>query len=547
MDEVAELRHMLMSFRVSELQILLGFGGRSKSGRKHELMGRALQLLKCEGNYQIRAKIKELYRQRYPRKLASPPPRTVPSTTARLSMPPLHGHELSNTIPIHPDVRLTSLPFFEYIDDLVRPTSLVPRGMSPFQESYIVFHLTPRQVNLIINSRDIRPNSKNEFTVQVQLRFCLFETSCEQEDNFPSSVCVKVNGKVCPLPGFVPPGSTETKRPSRPINITSLCRLSSTVPNHVHISWTPKNGHRHVTLIRLVRQVTSSCLVHRLKSRGYRNPDHSRALIKEKLSHDPESEVATTSLRVTLLCPISISVNIIHIMGLGHIVCKVLLSKTLSIYRALTCSHLQCFDAALYLQMNERKTTWICPVCDKKAFFKDLFLDGLFREILDSADCKEIAFYEDGFWRPIDADGHDQENKAAVKAIIASSAVIQHPKSVIRSAPTEHAEPQKKDMDVIDLTEESSDDEVNDDDDDDEEEDETLMESDDTSSYSDPISSSKVSSSSGYPKRISSSSVIMPPVSPGSRCLNSGSSGSPSSSLFNHPSYYSIPPQLEFP
>lgn len=31
-------------------------------------------------------------------------------------------------------------------------------------------------------------------------RFCLFETSCEQEDNFPSSLCVKVNGKICPLP-----------------------------------------------------------------------------------------------------------------------------------------------------------------------------------------------------------------------------------------------------------------------------------------------------------------------------------------------------------
>lgn len=120
---------MLMSFRVSELQILLGFGGRSKSGRKHELMGRALQLLKCEGNYQIRAKIKELYRQRYPRKLASSPPRIVPPTSSRLSLtpqslPPLRGHDLSNSIPIHPDVRLTSLPFYEYIDDLVRPTSL---------------------------------------------------------------------------------------------------------------------------------------------------------------------------------------------------------------------------------------------------------------------------------------------------------------------------------------------------------------------------------------------------------------------------------------
>ena len=44
--------------------------------------------------------------------------------------------------------------------------------------------------------------------------------------------------------------------------------------------------------------------------------------------------------------------------------------------RAVTCTHLQCFDAALYLQMNEKKPTWICPVCDKKAAYESLILDG---------------------------------------------------------------------------------------------------------------------------------------------------------------------------
>lgn len=31
-------------------------------------------------------------------------------------------------------------------------------------------------------------------------RFCLSETSCPQEDHFPSNLCVKVNGKPCNLP-----------------------------------------------------------------------------------------------------------------------------------------------------------------------------------------------------------------------------------------------------------------------------------------------------------------------------------------------------------
>lgn len=44
--------------------------------------------------------------------------------------------------------------------------------------------------------------------------------------------------------------------------------------------------------------------------------------------------------------------------------------------RASTCDHLQCFDASLYLQMNERKPTWTCPVCDKSALYDYLVIDG---------------------------------------------------------------------------------------------------------------------------------------------------------------------------
>lgn len=32
------------------------------------------------------------------------------------------------------------------------------------------------------------------------MRFCLQETSCEQEDYFPPNIVVKVNGKLCQLP-----------------------------------------------------------------------------------------------------------------------------------------------------------------------------------------------------------------------------------------------------------------------------------------------------------------------------------------------------------
>lgn len=55
------LQNMVMTFRVSELQMLLGFAGRNKSGRKTELQTRALELLRLKST-PIQMKIRELYK-----------------------------------------------------------------------------------------------------------------------------------------------------------------------------------------------------------------------------------------------------------------------------------------------------------------------------------------------------------------------------------------------------------------------------------------------------------------------------------------------------
>lgn len=55
------LQNMVMTFRVSELQMLLGFAGRNKSGRKNELQTRALDLLRLK-SAPIQMKIRELYK-----------------------------------------------------------------------------------------------------------------------------------------------------------------------------------------------------------------------------------------------------------------------------------------------------------------------------------------------------------------------------------------------------------------------------------------------------------------------------------------------------
>ncbi|KAM5220874.1 E3 SUMO-protein ligase PIAS2 isoform 2-T2 [Hipposideros larvatus] len=483
MADFEELRNMVSSFRVSELQVLLGFAGRNKSGRKHDLLMRALHLLKSGCSPAVQIKIRELYRRRYPRTLeglsdlstikssvfsldgsSSPvepelavagihalpstsvtphsPSSPVGSVLLQDTKPTFEMQQPSPPIPpVHPDVQLKNLPFYDVLDVLIKPTSLVQSSIQRFQEKFFIFALTPQQVREICISRDFLPGGRRDYTVQVQLRLCLAETSCPQEDNYPNSLCIKVNGKLFPLPGYAPPpkNGIEQKRPGRPLNITSLVRLSSAVPNQISISWASEIGKNYSMSVYLVRQLTSAMLLQRLKMKGIRNPDHSRALIKEKLTADPDSEIATTSLRVSLMCPLG----------------KMRLTIPC---RAVTCTHLQCFDAALYLQMNEKKPTWICPVCDKKAAYESLILDGLFMEILnDCSDVDEIKFQEDGSWCPMRPKKEAMKVSSQPCTKIESSSVLSKPCSV-----TVANEASKKKVDVIDLTIESSSDEEED-------------------------------------------------------------------------------------
>ncbi|XP_058138079.1 E3 SUMO-protein ligase PIAS4 isoform X5 [Dasypus novemcinctus] len=173
------LKNMVMSFRVSDLQMLLGFVGRSKSGLKHELVTRALQLVQFDCSPELFKKIKELYETRYAKKSAEPAlqphrpleplavhtaygrPGAVPRTALsgpNIDYPVLYGKCLNGLgrLPpkaLKPEVRLVKLPFFNMLDELLKPTELVPQNSEKLQESPCIFALTPRQVELIRNSR----------------------------------------------------------------------------------------------------------------------------------------------------------------------------------------------------------------------------------------------------------------------------------------------------------------------------------------------------------------------------------------------------------
>ncbi|KZS18611.1 E3 SUMO-protein ligase PIAS3 [Daphnia magna] len=447
MSETEVLKNMVMSFRVSELTMLLSFAGRSRSGRKTELQMRALELIKLRSS-PINAKVRELYRSIQQQTVAmgqsateTTPPYIGASTRSSSSLSPSKSSNYSEmeraalqgrnpyihtsglpystgytskqavsasgsqpSFPVHPDVRLKRLPFFDSIAELLRPSSLVPTGNSRYHDTNFVFHLTPQQATDIASSRDARPGSKIDFLNQIQMRFCLLETSCEQEDNFPSNLSVKVNSKLVTLPNPIPtnkPG-VEPKRPPRPVNITSLCRLSPTVANQINVTWSSDIGGRgYVMAVYVVRRLASTDLLQRLRTKGMRAAEYTRGLIRDKLE-DADAEIATTSLKVSLVCPLG----------------KMRMQLPC---RATTCSHLQCFDASLFLQMNERKPTWVCPVCDKSILYDQLAIDGYFSDILNSqllpSDIMEVQLNVDGNWTVLSAKKETKKNTCGESSV----------------------------------------------------------------------------------------------------------------------------------
>lgn len=362
--------------------------------------------------------------------------------------------------PIHPDVKLKKLAFFDVLATLLKPATLVPSNTTQrIQEGSFFFHLTPQQATDIATNRDIRNVNKIEHTIQVQLRFCLLETSCEQEDYFPPNIVVKVNNKLCPLPNPIPtnkPG-VEPKRPPRPVNITPNVKLSPLVANHIAVSWCTEYNRGYAAACYLVRKLTSSQLLQRMKTKGVKPADYTRALIKEKLNEDADCEIATTMLKVSLVCP------------LGKM-------RMATPCRSSTCSHLQCFDASLYLQMNERKPTWNCPVCDKAAIYDNLVIDGYFQEVLASTklsnEDNEIQLHKDGSWsthvKTNDSCTLDTPSKPVHKIEVVSDDIeiitTDPPKSSINQASViSNSEPSSTTApsnDTVDLTLSDSDDDL---------------------------------------------------------------------------------------
>ncbi|KAK7573464.1 hypothetical protein V9T40_010655 [Parthenolecanium corni] len=450
-----ELKNMILQFKVPDLQSLLGFAGQNKNGRKNELQKKALTLIQCRKSVPLEMKVRHIYRNLVVENSAHEN-RTeyfssgldkynnyyIPNGYSNSAVSnggynsyntrngyhnstdsyynawsrPTNGYATTNhnppsnlrsspkfdyasylesntRIPVADDLKnvvFKKLSFFKFKSCIYPLTPLIPRNQhSELFEFTLPFTLAQQEHSLINWAK----KSGKESRYQVQLRICLLDNSVdfsgpyEVGDSLPLALGVKLNDKNCQLPPAIPSTNKQgmlLKRMNFPINLTPQTRRNHA--NNLVINWSIECNKVYGFTIHLVEKYTSEELIEELVKKGERDAVITKAYLNEKLSGLGDDDIAATSLKVSLLCPLG----------------KILMTLPV---KATTCNHLQCFDGALYLKMNEVKSTWQCPVCNKCCFYEDLFIDGYFANILRQgnfgSDVSEIQIEADGSIVPV--------------------------------------------------------------------------------------------------------------------------------------------------
>ena len=86
--------------------------------------------------------------------------------------------------------------------------------------------------------------------------------------------------------------------------------------------------------------------------------------------------------------------------------------------RTMTCKHTECFDAAVFLALQEQAPTWTCPICNRPAAWDTLVIDQFVQHILDntSTDTEQVTVEPDGKWHLIKTDeDHKDSRRSATR------------------------------------------------------------------------------------------------------------------------------------
>jgi E3 SUMO-protein ligase PIAS1 len=206
--------------------------------------------------------------------------------------------------------------------------------------------------------------------------------------SFPNQVEVKVNDSEVKsnFKGLKnKPGST------KPADLTTFIKKYKGEPNQIAVTYA-LTSRRFCFVVYLVRHISPEKLTDRIKRHSV---IRKQKVLDAMSKANADPDIAATSIRMSLKDPIST------------------LRITVPI-RSSYCTHNQCFDGAMFMQLQEQAPQWSCPICTKTIPFESLCVDEYFQEILDKtpATTEKVDIEPNGQWKVIKDENDDDEETA---------------------------------------------------------------------------------------------------------------------------------------
>ncbi|EMC96930.1 hypothetical protein BAUCODRAFT_32677 [Baudoinia panamericana UAMH 10762] len=277
-----------------------------------------------------------------------------------------------------------SSPFYEVLDTVVHLQDLPDM---------------PQNRNTVRATINLSVEQAQRMTSDGDMRLMMFCGAAQEmspyhpvDIAFPNQIEVKINNDDVKsnFKGLKnKPGST------KPADLTSKVRARANYPNQVSITYA-LTTKRYAFVVYLVRYVNAATLTERIRTASVIPKERVLAEM-QKANADPDIEA--TAIRMSLKDPVS-TVRI-----------------TLPV-RSTVCTHTQCFDGAMFMQLVEQAPQWSCPVCNKTVSFQSLCVDKYFEDILNRTpkSVEKVDVEPDGQWKIIKDEDDEQPAGGAGKA-----------------------------------------------------------------------------------------------------------------------------------
>lgn len=339
----ANALQIIQNYRVPDLQALLKYARLSQQGNKRELFQRCKILLSSNVSSQLLNKINQIEFTR----LSATKSHQINSNRSTT----IHSSTITN-LPCAKQIQFVHLPFYDKMRTI--ECINIPTDANAFPS--LRFVLTEFDVDLILKN-----------LARIFLRLVPTCLTDKQNDVLPPYLFVQCNGQTVINNNGAKTGGSQAHSIAFPTDITEQLIPKVNITNTLTYLWLQlpsqiclKNLPKSYTLaIQLVRLVSFDTLV---------NTILKREISSKSTDGDSDIEIEdigleTTRQRVSLICPIKQTLIAIPV-------------------KSNLCSHLTCFDLRSFLEMNQKRLQWSCPICKKSATFETLIVDRHLQSII---------------------------------------------------------------------------------------------------------------------------------------------------------------------